>query len=45
MYLDMTDARTYAAATVPTKPPAKPSHVFLGDSAISGVRPRKKPKR
>jgi hypothetical protein len=29
--------------TVPMKPPMKPSQVFLGDSLISGVRPKKKP--
>jgi hypothetical protein len=29
--------------TVPMKPPMKPSQVFLGDSLIRGVRPKKKP--
>jgi hypothetical protein len=34
-----------AATTVPTQPPKKPSQVFLGDSLMSGVRPKKKPAR
>ena len=29
--------------TVEMAPPMKPSHVFLGDSLMSGVRPKKKP--
>ena len=32
-----------ASAPVPMQPPTKPSHVFLGDSLMSGVRPKKKP--
>jgi hypothetical protein len=30
-------------STVAAPPPTYPSHVFLGDSFISGVRPKKKP--
>lgn len=30
--------------TVATPPPMKPSHVFFGDTLISGVRPKKNPK-
>ena len=30
-------------ARSPQNPPMNPSHVFLGDSLISGVRPKKKP--
>jgi hypothetical protein len=36
-------ASSAAQMTVPKKPPMKPSHVFLGDSLISGVRPQKNP--
>lgn len=36
-------ARKNADMTVPMKPPMKPSHVFLGDNFIRGVRPKKKP--
>lgn len=36
-------ARQGCSAPVPTHPPRKPSHVFLGDSLMSGVRPKKKP--
>lgn len=40
---DIASARNHEASTVPTAPPAKPSHVFLGLSLISGVLPKKKP--
>lgn len=36
-------ASAAAHTTVPMKPPMKPSQVFLGDSAINGVRPKKYP--
>lgn len=36
-------ASPQAAATVAINPPKNPSHVFLGDSLIKGVRPKKKP--
>ena len=40
---DMRSARYQDDTTVSTRPPKKPSHVFFGDSLISGVRPKKKP--
>ena len=40
---DMNSARNQEEMTVSTRPPKKPSHVFFGDSFISGVRPKKKP--
>jgi hypothetical protein len=40
---DMMSANSAATMTVPMKPPMKPSQVFLGDSLMSGVRPKKKP--
>lgn len=32
-------------STVAIPPPINPSHVFLGETLINGVRPKKKPKR
>lgn len=43
LYLDMTSARTQAAPTVSSRPPKKPSQVFLGDSLIKGVLPKQMP--
>jgi len=40
---DMTSASSHEHSMVSTRPPKKPSQVFLGDSLISGVRPKKKP--
>lgn len=40
---DRMSASRAATTTVPMKPPMKPSHVFFGDSLISGVRPKKNP--
>jgi hypothetical protein len=40
---DIMSARNQEDTTVSTSPPKKPSHVFLGDSFISGVRPKKNP--
>ena len=34
-----------AYTMVANPPPMYPSHVFLGDNFISGVFPKKKPKR
>lgn len=34
---------TIPQITVATPPPIKPSHVFFGDTCISGVRPKKNP--
>ena len=42
---DIASARYQEETTVSTSPPAKPSQVFLGDSLISGVRPKKNPAR
>lgn len=39
----MNSARYQEDTTVRTRPPKKPSQVFLGDSLISGVLPKKKP--
>ena len=36
---------TQPITTVETPPPMNPSHVFLGDSLISGVLPKKKPNK
>ena len=40
---DMYSARNQAAVSVTSSPPKNPSHVFLGDSLISGVLPIKMP--
>lgn len=40
---ESTLASSAAHATVPAKPPIKPSQVFLGESLMRGVRPKKKP--
>ena len=39
----MYHASTTPNTTVDAAPPMKPSHVFFGDSLMSGVRPKKKP--
>ena len=43
LYRLMKPARYHDATSVTTAPPMKPSHVFLGLSLISGVRPTVKP--
>lgn len=40
---DMSSAKNQDDTTVSTRPPKNPSHVFFGDSLISGVRPKKNP--
>lgn len=40
---DSASARNQDEITVSTRPPKNPSHVFFGDSFISGVRPKKNP--
>ena len=40
---DIRSASSQEQSTVSTRPPKKPSQVFLGDSLISGVRPKKNP--
>mmetsp|Transcript_6268 Transcript_6268/g.13756 ORF Transcript_6268/g.13756 Transcript_6268/m.13756 type:complete len:219 (+) Transcript_6268:827-1483(+) len=42
---DMNLAAKKEKVTVRTNPPMKPSQVFLGDSLMRGVRPKKKPAR
>ena len=42
---DMNSARYHDETTVSIRPPLNPSQVFLGDSLISGVLPKKKPAR
>lgn len=39
-----TKLTTNAEMIVVTDAPINPSHVFLGDNLINGVRPKKKPK-
>lgn len=41
---DKNSARNQEEMTVSTRPPKNPSHVFFGDSFISGVRPKKNPR-
>lgn len=43
LWRDMYSARYQDDTTVSSRPPKKPSHVFLGDSLIRGVLPKKKP--
>ena len=40
---DMRSASSHAEPTVSARPPRKPSHVFLGEILISGVRPKQIP--